>query len=115
MKGDRAAAIARWQDAADLYERLYGPDHPARSFSLSNQGVALLELGRLDEADAALDEALALELATSGKTMRTSRAPTTTWPTWRWPATTCAAPKHSNARRSRSRRRRSDRPIPTQP
>ncbi|MCA9690061.1 MAG: tetratricopeptide repeat protein, partial [Myxococcales bacterium] len=65
-RGDQNEALAAYRKALALHERAYGPDHPQVALSLSDLGVALYRLDRLDEARATLERARAILEASVG-------------------------------------------------
>jgi serine/threonine protein kinase/tetratricopeptide (TPR) repeat protein len=60
LRGEYLRALPIYEEARTRDEALYGAEHPKTSFSLHGLGVALVELGRLDEAWAPLERALAI-------------------------------------------------------
>jgi tetratricopeptide (TPR) repeat protein len=63
MRSSYAAAAAAYQPILSYRERVYGVDDPRLATTLNNLGHAWVELGRAEEARAALERALALKTA----------------------------------------------------
>jgi eukaryotic-like serine/threonine-protein kinase len=61
--GNDAAALPKFQGALERLEKFLGPDHPDVASVLNGEAGALLHLGRLDEAEAAAERALAIRSA----------------------------------------------------
>jgi len=60
MRDDFAAAAPIYEEALLRSQALFGPDHPEVAFAMNGLGVALVELGRLEEARPLLERALAI-------------------------------------------------------
>ena len=60
IRGEYERAIEEYEEALPLTESVFGPDHPEAAFPLAALGAALVEVGRLDEARALLERALAI-------------------------------------------------------
>jgi hypothetical protein len=61
--GNDAAALPKFQEAIERLTKFQGPDHPDVAAVLTGEAGALLHLGRLDEAEAAVRRGLAIRLA----------------------------------------------------
>ena len=51
LRGNLSGAVRQFQQAVRGYRQMFGPYHPLTLASLSNQGMALLELENIDEAE----------------------------------------------------------------
>ena len=71
-RGDLAAAEPFFRRALDIRERVLGGDHPLTLGTLDNLAKAMVELGRLDEAEPMSRRVLA---ATSPAWARITRIP----------------------------------------
>ena len=60
LRGEFARAIPFYEEARTLDEALYGAEHAKTAFPLHGLGVALVELGRFEEARPLLERALAI-------------------------------------------------------
>ncbi|MDC0674297.1 serine/threonine-protein kinase [Nannocystis radixulma] len=60
MRGDFPAAARIYEEALQRSQAIFGPDHPEVAFAMNGLGVALVELGRLDEARPLLERTLAI-------------------------------------------------------
>jgi serine/threonine-protein kinase len=59
-RGEIEAALAHKRQALALADRIYPPVHVRRAASLNNLGVTLIKVGRLDEAEETLREAVSI-------------------------------------------------------
>jgi serine/threonine protein kinase/tetratricopeptide (TPR) repeat protein len=60
QRQEYAAAAKLYEEALQRAQAIYGPDHPEVAFPLNGLGVALVELGRLEEARPLLERTLAI-------------------------------------------------------
>ncbi len=56
QSGDYEGALADFDAALDLYEKIFGTDHPEYAICLENRGGVLYRLGRVEETFAVLDQ-----------------------------------------------------------
>jgi eukaryotic-like serine/threonine-protein kinase len=62
-RGDAARSVGMYRKALDMYQTAFGTDNPRVAFPLAGLGGALMDLGRLDDAERRLRQALALRLS----------------------------------------------------
>jgi len=61
--GNDAAALPKFQEAQERLTKFLGPDHPDVASVLTGKAGCLMRLGRLDEAEAAARQGLAIRIA----------------------------------------------------
>src|SRR5262245_45305362 len=61
--GNDTAALPKFEQARVLLTRFEGPDHPDVAAVLTSEAGALMRLGRLDEAEAAVRKGLQIRIA----------------------------------------------------